>query len=124
MKRSLRQTGVLKRLLFLRHRAWELVIEGSRLASFRELFAQPLGLFFCGMDFPLIYLNNINPSFCHCKKFLSDRIIFVNLPFSLPKGQRFSYFLFHFFTVFQCLCFLHKVDRFVRTLTFGTKQRK
>ena len=106
MKRSVRQTGVLKRLLFLRHRPWELAIEGSRLASFRELFTQPLGLFFCGMDFPLIYLNKINPFFCHCKKFLSDRIIFVNLPFSLPKASalatsffisllRFSTFVFY-----------------------------
>ena len=33
MKRSVRQTGVLKRLLFLRRRAWELAIGGSRLAS-------------------------------------------------------------------------------------------
>ena len=32
MKRSVRQTGVLKRLLFLRRRAWELTIEGDRLA--------------------------------------------------------------------------------------------
>ena len=31
MKRLVRQTGVLKRLLFFR--AWELAIEGSRLAS-------------------------------------------------------------------------------------------
>ena len=33
MKRSVRQTGVLKRLLFLRRRALELAIGGSRLAS-------------------------------------------------------------------------------------------
>ena len=33
MKRSVRQTGVLYRLLFLRRRVWELAIEGSRLAS-------------------------------------------------------------------------------------------
>ena len=33
MKRSVRQTGVLYCLLFLRRRAWELAIEGSRLAS-------------------------------------------------------------------------------------------
>ena len=32
-KRSVRQTGVLKRLLFLKRRAWELAIGGSRLAS-------------------------------------------------------------------------------------------
>ena len=33
MKQSVRQTGVLKRLLFLKCRAWELAIGGSRLAS-------------------------------------------------------------------------------------------
>lgn len=32
-KRSVRHTGVLKRLLFLKRRAWGLAIGGSRLAS-------------------------------------------------------------------------------------------
>ena len=33
MKRSVRQTGVLKCLFFLKRQAWELAIEGSRLDS-------------------------------------------------------------------------------------------
>ena len=33
MKRSVRQTGVLRRLLFLKCRTWELAIGGSKLAS-------------------------------------------------------------------------------------------
>ena len=53
-----------------------------------------MGLFLCGINFSLNFLNKINLSLCHYKKFLSDGIFFVNLPFSLPKGQCFSYFLF------------------------------